>query len=275
MDDTTLKILILVLMFIVGACFGSFLCCQARRLHLMETDKKKLGKRSVCLHCGYKLKWYDNIPIISWLLLRGKCRKCHEKIGKMEITAEVLSGLALLMIGTTADPRWFEEINWILLAVISIFTLSIIFLAIYDGAYGKLPVTGLVVSIALGFIYCVLNRIFMAPYYGVDVWTFLNPVISVAILGGVYLVLYLVSKGRWVGDGDWLLGTAIGLALIEPWLALVTLFVANVLACAVMAPAVKKSKNKKIYFGPFMVIAFVITYTFADFFMYALGGLVV
>ena len=266
------KALILILLFIIGACIGSFLCCQARRVYLLDTEKKKLGKRSVCLHCGYKLKWYDNIPIISWLLLRGKCRKCHKKIGLMEITSEILSGLAFLAIGTTIELRWFETINWILIGAILVFAASVIYLAIYDGAYGKLPVTGLVVAIALGFIYCVLNQIFMAPYYGVDLWTFLNPVISVAILGGVYLVLWWVSKGKWVGDGDWLLGTAIGLALIHPWLALVALFVANVLACIVMAPIVKKSKNKKIYFGPFMVVAFVIVYTFSDFFFYAIGG---
>ena len=63
----------LVGLFILGACFGSFLCCQARRLRIKDKhgkkSVKKLGSRSVCLHCKAKLKWYDNIPIISWLIL--------------------------------------------------------------------------------------------------------------------------------------------------------------------------------------------------------------
>ena len=259
-------------MFILGACLGSFLCCQVRRLHLKEQKKKKkLGKRSVCLNCGEKIKWYDNIPIISWLVLRGKCRKCHKKIGIAEFLSELLSGVAFLMIGTTIDLR-FEEWEWTLLAITLVFTISLIFLAIYDGIYGQLPTKGLIVSIIIGFIYCVLRQIFWSPYYGVNAWTFVAPLLSVAILGGVYLVLYLVSKGNWVGDGDWLLGTAIGLALVEPWLALIALFISNVLACIVMAPQVKKSKNKKIYLGPFMVMAFVIVYTFSGFFFWAISG---
>ena len=266
-----MKIAILILMFALGACFGSFLCCQARRIYLEETKHKKLGKRSVCLHCNYKLKWSDNIPVFSWLALRGKCRKCHKKIGVAEFLSELLSGIALLMIGTTIDLR-FEVLEWVLLVVITVFTISLIFLAIYDGIYGKLPVFGLIVSIIIGFIYCVLRQIFHVQYYVVDAGTFLYPVASVAILGGIYLVLYKISNGKWVGDGDWLLGTAIGLALVEPWLALIALFIANVLACLVMAPVVKKSKDKKIYFGPFMVVAFVIVYTFSDFFFYAIGG---
>ncbi len=100
----------------------------------------------------------------------------------------------------------------------------------------------------------------------------LNVLYSVLILGGTYLVLYLISKGKWVGDGDWLLGTAIGLALGHPWLAVNALFIANLTACLVMAPIVKKTHHKKIYFGPFMVVAFIIVYSFADFFFYAIGG---
>ena len=96
---------------------------------------------------------------------------------------------------------------------------------------------------------------------------FLAPILSVAILGGLYLVLYLVSKGKWVGDGDWLLGLAIGLALMSPWLALITLFLSNLLATIVIYPSTRKRKQKRIHFGPFMVIGFVIALTCSDFFI--------
>ena len=269
-----MKAIFLVLMFVLGACFGSFLCCQARRLEIKESNKKKkkLGKRSVCLECGYKLKWYDNVPIISWLILKGKCRKCHKKIGIAEILAEVLTGLAFLMVGTTLDIDWMSVYGTTDFIITMIFLIVVAFLAIYDGICGKLPTAWLIVAIVVGLIKVIALNIVVTVQGGFDASMVYMPLAAVAILGGVYLVLYLISKGKWVGDGDWLLGTAIGLALMEPWLALVTLFIANVLACAVMAPVVKKTKNAKIYFGPFMVIGFVIAYTFSEFFFYALSG---
>ena len=92
----------------------------------------------------------------------------------------------------------------------------------------------------------------------------IEPLISVLILGGLYLLLYKVSHGKWVGDGDWLLGVAIGLSLYKPWLSLVALFVANFIACIIMLPVVIKKKSAKIFFGPFLVAAFIITYVFKD-----------
>ena len=92
-----------------------------------------------------------------------------------------------------------------------------------------------------------------------------KPLLSVLILGGLYLVLYLLSKGKWVGDGDWLLATALAIVLFEPWLALVMLCLANVLACLIMAPFMRGKSSHQIYFGPFMVIAFIITSALSQF----------
>ena len=161
--------------------------------------------------------------------------------------------------------------TWTIFIITSVFTLSLGFLAIYDGIYGELPMRGLIVSIILGIVIIILKSCMSISSVGFSVNLTLDPIVSVAILGGIYFILYFVSKGKWVGDGDWILGTAIGLALASPWLALIALFIANVLACLVMLPVVKKSKNKHIYFGPFMVVAYVITFTFADFFYYAIG----
>ena len=91
---------------------------------------------------------------------------------------------------------------------------------------------------------------------------------SVLVLGGIYLGLYLISHGAWVGDGDWLLGTAIGLALMSPWLSLVTLFLTNLIAC-IYAYGVRfllspSTKIAKIHLGPFMVAAFIVVFTFSD-----------
>ena len=262
-----MRIGFLILLFIVGACLGSFLCCQARRLRLKETKKKSLGSRSVCLSCNYKLKWYDNIPILSWIFLRGKCRKCHRKIGLTEILSELGVGLAFLSVGTTIDlTANYSPLSIISIIFLFLLILSLSFLAIYDGTYGELPSLFLVFSLILAILTVVFNEWGTNPGFNNLLEKLPLILLAVAILGGLYLVLYLVSKGKWVGDGDWILGVIIGIVLGDPWLALITLFLANILACLVMLPYVKKSRNKKIYFGPFLVIAFIITLTFANFF---------
>lgn len=265
----------LILLFILGSCFGSFLCCQVRRLRIKETTKGKNHKpnsRSVCLSCKYQLKWYDNIPIFSWLFLRGKCRKCGQKIGFAEIISEFTLGLAFLALGTTLDINSATVLEWGIFIATLILMLPLGFLAIYDGIYGELPTVYLTISIICAIIVLCLKEwltLSISPFSPENIF---GPLASVAILGGLYFLLYFASKGKWVGDGDWLLGTALGLALASPWLAIVTLFIANVLACLVIIPLMRKSRTKKIYFGPFMVAAFVVTLTFADFFYYAIGG---
>lgn len=266
-----MQVAFLILLFVLGACLGSFLCCQVRRLHLKSQKKSspKLGKRSVCLHCGEKLKWYDNLPIISWLLLKGKCRKCHQKIGLTELLSELGTGLAFLSLGFGASlngvvigSRWVLPTEWWLLSFSLIFATILAFLAIYDGLYGELPTLGLILAIIVAII-MVVFREWILFFMWRDM---IDLLFAVLILGGIYLVLYLVSKGKWVGDGDWLLGTAIALALGNPLLAVLALFISNFLACLVMLPVVKKTHHTKIYFGPFMVVAFIIVYSFSGFF---------
>ena len=266
-----MQILFLVLLFILGSCFGSFCCCSARRMHLKETtkekDHQKLNSRSICLNCKKQLKWYDNIPIISWLILRGKCRYCHKKIGIAEFLSEIGFGLAFLGLGTTINIENSSILTWSIFIITLLLTVVLGFLAIYDGIYGELPIAHLLISIALAVFIAILKECatFSTSPFSFD--HLFSPFASVAILGGIYFALFMISKGKWVGDGDWILGTALGFAISSPWLALITLFIANILAYLVMAPVVKKSKNKHIHFGPFMVMAFVITLTFSEFFL--------
>ena len=285
-----MQIVFLIFLFILGACFGSFLCCQARRLHLREKGTAKsarptrltktanstkststtkstarksshLGSRSVCLHCGYQLAWHDNLPIISWLILKGKCRHCHHRIGLAEIISEVGTALAFLALGTTIDVTSIGMLPWATFVATLMLTTILIFLAIYDGLYGELPTIFLAMAITLAVVVLIFktaSALATAPFNQELIW---HPLVSVAILGGLYLILYLVSRGRWVGDGDWLLGISLGLALASPWLALITLFLANVLACIIMLPAALFKKRKKIYFAPFLVAGFILTLT--------------
>lgn len=262
--------------FILGACLGSFLCCQARRLHLhvalkvSKKGKKKLSRRSVCLHCHHQLKWYDNLPLISWLLLRGRCRHCHLPIGLAELLSELSTAFALPLIftpfsSTPITPLDFSlaaPLDWLLLIITVIFICLIIFLAIYDGLYGELPTIFLILSIVCALTIAALKLLSTTQFTPT---LLLDSLLAVCILGGLYLVLYLISRGRWVGDGDWLLGTALALVLGSPWLAFTTLFLANFLACLAILPLSRRSP--KIHLGPFLVGAFIIAYSFSTFFL--------
>lgn len=272
-----MEIFLRIAMFLIGACLGSFLCCQARRLHLREESlvkgnhkSSRLSRRSICLHCHKQLKWYDNIPIFSWLILRGKCRRCHKKIGLAELLSEIATGISMVLLCNTINTLSATTLDWTVFATSIIFALILIFLAIYDGLYGELPSLCLVLSIACAVIILGLKiwaNLSISPFSPTLIT---DPLLAVIILGGLYLVLYLISKGKWVGDGDWLLGTAIAITLGTPWLALVALFLSNFLACLVMYPVVKSTTKRSkshhaIHFGPFLVMAFVLTYSFADF----------
>jgi len=256
-----------ILMFIIGAIFGSFLCCQARRLRRREEKKKPLGSRSVCPHCGYRLKWYDNLPIISWFMLGGKCRKCRHKIGALEILSELATALSFALLSTTINLETAAPLDYAIFAITLLLTLSLTFLAIYDGAYGELPTLCLTFSAICAIILVILKQWTLFSIDGFSFNLFLPPVLSASLLGGLYLALYLISKGKWVGNGDWLLAGIIGLALFSPWLSLIALFLANFSATLIMYPFVrgKNKKSKKIHFGPFLVLAFVLSLTFSDF----------
>ena len=248
-----------IAMFILGACIGSFLCCQARRLRLHSTKKgTKLGSRSVCLHCHCQLKWYDNLPLISWLFLKGKCRKCHHKIGYGELLSELLSAVAFLLLALTIDPLSATGISWGTFIITLLVAISMLFLAIYDGLYGELPTKYLYISLFLSFVLAIHQAIIAIIQSGFSPNLIYDPLLSVVLLGGLYYLLYKISAGRWVGDGDWLLAAAIGLALSNPWQSLVALFLANFLACLIMLPFMKKKTSHQIYFGPFLVAAFII-----------------
>ena len=129
------------------------------------------------------------------------------------------------------------------------------------------------ISIICAIIILILKQWSGFSVVGFTPYLIIDPLFSIAILSGLYLVLYLISKGKWVGDGDWLLGLALGLVLASPWLALITLFLANALACLVTIPIYyfgkKRKKNSampRIHLGPYLVTAFVFVLTFAEFF---------
>ena len=256
-------VVFMVFCVMVGAALGSFACCQAWRIRYKAEGKKELGKRSVCLGCGKKLKWYENIPIVSWVAQRGKCRRCGKKIGGAEIISEVLGAVFGGLIGMkylsalsfpSAD-LWLAK-GEILLVVVIFTTMGII--AIYDGKWGEMPTKLLWATVGLSAVF-VGVKIFEGEFKIIEV------VEAVAILAGIYYILYKISKEKWVGGGDWILCLSIALMLGKPFLALVELTVSNILGLIIMVPARRGRKRREIPFGPFLVVAFMVIFSTSSF----------
>ncbi|MFW5879649.1 MAG: prepilin peptidase, partial [bacterium] len=85
----SLEIINLIFIFVLGTVIGSFLNVVIYRFNTGRT----IGGRSKCMNCGYQLKWYDLIPIFSWIFCLGKCRKCHSKISWQYPLVELGTGI--------------------------------------------------------------------------------------------------------------------------------------------------------------------------------------
>lgn len=271
MVDTMIISLILVMMFILGAVFGSFACCQAWRWRYHATKQKELGQWSVCMHCKKRIKWYDNIPIVSWLILRGKCRNCGKSIGIADLLSEIGLAVAFLMLSWAYLVPMLN--NWTLLSLhpeflaiqLAVFVMMLMMLvvltvlAVYDAKWGELPVVLLTLAILFGAIIFVLKMKEVSLSDEADLLRSLgNAALGVLVLAGTCFVIYRASKERLMGGGDWLLALALALALADWWLALWTIFLANLLGDVIALPGAMKKKNHVVHFGPFLVVAFVI-----------------
>lgn len=271
MLDTSITTCILVMMFVLGAVFGSFACCQAWRWRYHVVSKKDLGQWSVCMHCHKRIKWYDNIPIISWLVLRGKCRNCHKKIGIADFLSEISLAVAFLMMSWAYLLPILSQWNRLaaqpelLIVKLAIFIVTLILLvvlmvlAVYDAKWGELPTVLLLLAIIIGAIVCVL-KVKEVQILGNDVTqALMSNLIGIVILSGTCFVIYKASKERLMGGGDWLLALSLALALSDWWLALWTIFLANLLGDLIALPSALKKKGRHVvHFGPFLVAAFVI-----------------
>lgn len=271
--------LFLVFMCVLGAVLGSFACCQARRLHFKETTLKQpknalkrqntsqksspYGNRSICDHCHRKLRWYENIPIFSWLFLRGRCKKCHKKIGFAELFSEFGLATVSLILGFKLWPSLSSlnspfPIIFLVLLIVIFTILTICF--IYDALWGEFPSFILYTLLVFGIIFLVFEYISGAKI------EFLSLLAGIGILPGVYYLLYFFSREKLVGSGDWLLCLPLALILHNFWLCFFVLFLSNSLAVLIQLPItlISKKKSHQFPFGPFLIIAFLVIYFVSD-----------
>ncbi len=141
-------------LFFIGLFFGSFANVISLRLH-----EKKPGivmGHSECPNCKYLLKWYDNIPLLSWILLRGKCRKCHKSISWQYPIVELFFGILFLSAGLLANNHQIVVLIWYL---IIFFALGILVLS--DIRYMDIPDAVSLPTIGFLIISSLVNTFFV------------------------------------------------------------------------------------------------------------------
>ena len=273
------EITIGILLGVLGAMLGSFAGAQVWRLRARQlVDDKKLGNkvdkaeykrllpltkssllkdRSIDLDTGKVLPWYDLIPVVSWLLLRGKSRYSGKPIGYFEFVIEV--GLAIFFVGSFIF--WPQPLDSIIsVAQFSIWLAAGFILAVQFALDFKWKFLWSSLSyavIGLGLIYVILAVVGSAD----RLTTVYSAVGSVLILGGLYYALYAVSRERWVGLGDVFLGIGLGLLLADWKLALIALFMANLIGCIVVIPGMimkKIGRHQQVPFGPLFILGAIV-----------------
>lgn len=229
---------------------------------LLPLTKSKLADdRSRCLHCHHVLRWYDLLPLVSWLSTKGRCRYCRKPIGRFEPLMEIGTA-AVFIIFTYA---WFNAhgVESAGLLILGLWLGALTMLAIlfaYDLKWFLLP--DAVVFPLIGLSALIAGLTYNAGYTP-DLAAFLASLAgSILILAGLYFALWLVSKGEWVGFGDVKLGIALGLLLMDWKLSLLALFLANFIGTLIVLPGIltrKLGRQTQIPFGPLLIAGFFIT----------------
>ena len=225
-------ILIYVYMFLIGMCVASFMNVVIERVPRNESFVKG---RSHCDHCGETLKWYDLIPIVSYIFLRGKCRYCHTSIPIRGFLIEIFGGL----IGMFCFYRFGFEYETILMFVIAMILLAITMIdfdtmIIPDG----LNIAMFIVSIVLMYVRHM---------------SLLESIMGMFCIS-VPMILLNVLIAESFGGGDIKLMFLFGIVIGYP-LCICDIFLATFIAFPVAVYTLFSRKDNLIPFGPFLAMA--------------------
>ena len=240
----SLLLLFAIFAFIFGAVVGSFLnVCICR----MPKGESVVSPPSHCPVCNYQIRWYDNIPIVSYLFLRGKCRGCHTGISIQYPLVELINGLLTLALFLRFGPT-------LAFAVLFLFCSALVVITFIDLEHQIIPDEISLSGIVVGFICS-----FFITGHG---W--INSLLGI-LLGGGFLWLvaygYQLATGRdGMGGGDIKLLAMMGAFL--GWKAVLFIIFASSLLGSVIGVSImllqKKDSKFAIPFGPYLALGAVL-----------------
>ena len=220
-----------IIIFIFGITIGSFLNVCIYRIPLGESI---VTAPSHCMTCGRKLKWYDMVPVFSWLVLGGKCRNCKSEISVQYPIIEGVNGILYVMICAVNGLEWSSMIYCFMAS-------ALLVLSIIDWRTYEIPFGINVFLFVLGVAMTILDRGNLAEH-----------LIGMVCVSGLLGILYLLTGGRAIGGGDIKLMFACGLIL--GWkLILLAFFLGCIIGSVVhiIRMSVKKA-GRMLAMGPYL-----------------------
>lgn len=247
-----------VIIFLIGLCIGSFLNVIIYRL------PRGLGfvkGRSFCPHCKKKIRWFDNVPLISFVLLKGRCRFCHSPISWQYPVVELVTGV-LFVLGSSPFLRNLVDLSFLRVLdiglTLALFSALIVIFFI-DLEHQIIPdeiVFPIVILFIFRFVfsclstdYCLLTTIYSA--FGASLFLF---------------AIYLVTKGKGMGFGDVKLAFLMGLVLGYPKIivAFYLAFLTGAFVGIILILGRKARFGQKIAFGPFLALSTIIAFLWGE-----------
>ena len=238
-----------IFIFVFGLLVGSFLNCLIYRLELKELKgerKSPLKGRSFCPSCKHVLSWYDLIPILSFFYLRGKCRYCGKKISIQYPLVELATALMFLLVFNSSMVQAIE-LNLLFLFYYLLITCFLIIIFVFDLKHFIIPDVVLFPAIVITFLY----RVFFSERLSLSGFIF-----SALISGLFFLLIFLISRGKWLGFGDVKLVLFMGLFLGYPQILVglfLSFFIGAIIGVMLMLLK-KKGLKSEVPFGPFLVV---------------------
>ncbi|MFH1833237.1 MAG: prepilin peptidase [Candidatus Levyibacteriota bacterium] len=250
--------MVIFLLFFLGLGIGSFLNVVIDRLPRGESVFKG---RSHCEACKKKLAWYDLIPFVSFIILKGRCRYCHSPISFYYPVVELTTGITFVLVFLffpnenikyqISNIKYFAELIYYLFIVSSLIVIFFI-----DLKYGIIPDRILLVAVVATFAYVSL---------------ILNSLFLIHLLAGFgafffFLLIFLITKGKGMGFGDVEYVFLAGLFLGFPKI-IIALYMAFIIgafvALALVIAGRKKFSKDTIPFGPFLVLGTLLAFFYS------------
>lgn len=240
------------MIFMLGTAVGSFLNVLISRT---ATGEAWVKGRSRCDHCQRVLSWYELVPIVSYIVLRGRTKCCGKKLSYQHPLVESLVGLLFLwwaalssgfFLLVTEPGRTVQPLFWLVTGVI------LFAIAIADLYYGVIPLPFLLTGIGIAVLYRIV-LITSGTYQAIDLW---RSILSALGLAGFYLFLRIITRGKGMGEGDVWLALYLGLILAWPRVYQATMIAFIMGAVVGVGLIVLKLKTRKdtVPFGPFMIL---------------------
>ena len=236
-----MMIVIYIDSLLLGLAVGSFLNCLVYRLHSHQTI---LG-RSFCPLCRKKISWFDNIPVISFIILRGRCRHCQQKISWQYPIVELVTGLLFLISFLILSSKFYilDSKFYFLLLRDWLMLFALIFIFVYDLKYYSIEdVVVLPMAAAVGVLNLLLK------------FSWINLVLSGLGSAFFFLAQYFITRGRGIGLGDFRIGILLGLYFGWPQIALAIFlsYIIGSLVSLVLIMARRKGMRSVVPLGPFL-----------------------